>query len=59
MQALAFSAEANLSEVVRLADGRLAERVYNARKGKWGWMVYSTSGARESFYTDKQWRARQ
>lgn len=53
----AFSPESNLSEVVKLADGRLAERVYNARKGKWGWMVYAASGAREAFYTDKQWRA--
>ena len=50
----AFSAETNLAEVVRLADGRLAERAYNARKGKWGWMVYSRDMVREAFLTDRQ-----
>lgn len=52
----AFSSEALLAEVVTLADCRLAERVYSARKGKWGWIVYAATGAREAFYTDRQWR---
>jgi hypothetical protein len=56
-EALAFSATALQAEVIRLRDGRLAERTYNARKGKWGWVVYSTSLVREAFLTDRQMEA--
>ncbi len=54
MEALAFTAYAAQREVVQLADGRLAAREYNARKGVFGWMVYAASGAREAFLTDAQ-----
>ena len=57
MTALFFTAAAHEAEVVRLADGRLAERAYNARKGKWGWTVYGPSMAREGWYTDRQMEA--
>jgi len=52
--AFAFSPEANLPEVVRLADGRLAERSYNARKGKFGWTIYGTNLVTEAWLTDAQ-----
>jgi hypothetical protein len=50
---LAFSTAGFNREVVRLSNGNLAERAYNARKGKWGWMLY-VNGARSAFLTDKQ-----
>lgn len=52
--AFAFDDVFNLPEVVQLKDGRLAVRQWNSRKRVWGWMVLSTSGARERFLTDKQ-----
>ena len=57
MTALSFTAYANQAEVIRLADGRLAERSYNARKGKMGWMVYSRDMVRECWLTDRQMEA--
>jgi hypothetical protein len=57
MTALSFTAYANQVEAVRLADGRLAERSYNARKGKWGWLIYSRSMVREDWLTDRQMEA--
>ena len=52
--ALVFSTAGFDREVIRLADGRLAERSRN-RAGKWGWLVYGQTGAREAFYTDAEW----
>jgi hypothetical protein len=54
MTALFFTATAHQAEVVRLADGRLAERAYNARKGKWGWTIFSLNMVREDWLTDRQ-----
>lgn len=51
---LAFSADANQAEVVRLADGRLAERSFD-RRGRPGWLVYSDLMVRQAFFTDAQW----
>jgi hypothetical protein len=59
MTALSFTAYANQAEVIRLVDGRLAERSYNARKGKWGWLVYGLNMAREGWLTDRQMEAAQ
>jgi hypothetical protein len=53
--ALAFTAYANEKEVVRLQDGRLAERTFCHRRRKFGWLVYSASLVAEKFYTDAQW----
>jgi hypothetical protein len=57
-EVFAFSTYAASKEVITLADGRLAERTYNSRKGKWGWLVYASTGAAEAFYTDAQWARR-
>lgn len=55
--ALAFSTAGFDREVIRLADGRLAERSSD-RRGRAGWLVYGQYGNREAFYTDRQWAAR-
>lgn len=54
MTTLAFTAYANERDVRALADGRLAERAYSARKGQWGWMIYSSAMIRERWLTDSQ-----
>lgn len=54
MTALAFSTAGLDNEVTRLADGRLAARTFNARKGVWGWVVYGQNMAVEAFFTDRQ-----
>jgi hypothetical protein len=51
---LAFSPYGHEAEVVRLADGRLAERSFD-RRGRAGWLVYSHLMVREAFFTDAQW----
>jgi hypothetical protein len=53
----ALSAYGQQAEVVRLADGRLAERSFD-RRGRSGWLVYSALMVREAFYTDAQWGRR-
>ena len=50
----ALSSYGAQAEVVRLADGRLAERSFD-RRGRSGWIVYSTLMVREAFFTDRQW----
>jgi hypothetical protein len=54
MTALAFTSIANEREVRALANGGFAERAYNARKGYWGWLIYSANGVRERWLTDRQ-----
>jgi hypothetical protein len=54
MTTLAFTAYANEREVRALADGRLAERSYNARKGQWGWLIYSANLVRERWLSERQ-----
>lgn len=51
---LAFSSYGQEAEVIRLTDGRLAERSFD-RRGRGGWLVYSALMVREAFYTDAQW----
>jgi hypothetical protein len=54
---LAFSTVAFEREVIKLADGRIAERSSD-RKGRSGWLVYGLLGNREAFYTDREWAKR-
>jgi hypothetical protein len=56
--ALAFTSSALEKEIVRLDDGKLAERTYCYRRRKFGWLVYSANLVAEKFYTDAQWARR-
>lgn len=51
---LFFSTAGQDAEVIRLSDGRLAERSFD-RRGRAGWLVYSALMVREAFFTDAQW----